>query len=39
MILYNPQDPGESSVCDDIESQSDAALRRIFRLLEWTDVP
>jgi hypothetical protein len=35
MILYNPQNPAESSVCDDDESQSETALRWIFGLLEW----
>jgi hypothetical protein len=39
MILYNPQNPVESSICDDDESQSEAAIRWIFGLLEWIDVP
>ena len=39
IILYNPQNPGESIVCDDDESQSEAALRWIFGLLEWLDLP
>jgi hypothetical protein len=35
LILYNPQNPAESSVCDDDESQSGAALKWILGLLEW----
>lgn len=37
-ILYNPQNPGESSACDDDESQSEAALEWIFGVLERFDV-
>jgi hypothetical protein len=36
MILYNPQNLGESIACD--ESQSEAALEWIFGLLEWIDL-
>jgi len=39
IILYNPQNPEEHSVCESDESQAEAAIECFFGLLEWLDVP
>jgi len=37
-VRYNPQNPKESSACDDDESQSDVAMKWVFGFLEGFDL-
>jgi hypothetical protein len=39
MVLYNPENPRESIVCDGDESESSTAINWVFGLLEMIGLP